>query len=52
MDDKKIIRVGENCWRSRNANRAALLVDGENYFGALHTAIMQAQYAVYILAWD
>lgn len=52
MQDKKIIRPGENCWRYVNADRAALLVDGENYFAALHAAISQARYAVYILAWD
>jgi phospholipase D1/2 len=52
MHDKKIIRLEENCWRYVNADRAALLVDGENYFGTLHNAISQAQYAVYILAWD
>lgn len=52
MHDKKIIRPEENCWRYVQADRASLLVDGENYFGALHTAISQAQSAVYILAWD
>lgn len=52
MHDKKIIRPEENCWRYVNADRAALLVDGEKYFGTLHTAISQARYAVYILAWD
>ncbi len=52
MPDKKIIRLNENCWRYVNADRAALLVDGENYFGALHAAISKARHAVYILAWD
>lgn len=52
MHDKKIIRPEENCWRYVQADRASLLVDGENYFGTLHTAISQAQSAVYILAWD
>lgn len=52
MHDQKIIRPKENCWRYVNADKAALLVDGENYFGTLHAAISQARYAVYILAWD
>ncbi|MDO8825144.1 VTT domain-containing protein [Methylophaga sp.] len=52
MRDTNIIRPGENCWRYLNADRAALLVDGENYFAALYEAIKQARYAVYILAWD
>jgi len=52
MHDKKIIRPEENCWRYVQADGASLLVDGENYFRTLHTAISQAQSAVYILAWD
>ncbi len=52
MHDKKIIRHEENCWRYVQADRASVLVDGENYFSALHAAISQAQSAVYILAWD
>jgi phospholipase D1/2 len=52
MQRKKIIRTGENCWRYVNADRATMLVDGENYYGALHTAITQARHAIYILAWD
>jgi phosphatidylserine/phosphatidylglycerophosphate/cardiolipin synthase-like enzyme/uncharacterized membrane protein YdjX (TVP38/TMEM64 family) len=52
MQETKIIRPGENCWRYLQADRAALLVDGENYFDALYEAIKQARHAVYILAWD
>lgn len=52
MHDTKIVHPGKNCWRHVKAERAALLVDGENYFGTLHAAILQARYAVYILAWD
>ena len=52
MHDKKIIRPEENCWRYVQADRASVLVDGENYFSALHAAISEAQSALYILAWD
>ncbi|MCL5974339.1 MAG: VTT domain-containing protein [Gammaproteobacteria bacterium] len=52
MQETKIIRPGENCWRYLKADRAALLVDGENYFGTLYEAIKQARHVIYILAWD
>ncbi|HEX7028826.1 MAG TPA: VTT domain-containing protein [Gammaproteobacteria bacterium] len=47
-----LFRPGENCWRVERAQRVALLVDGENYFGALHEALCNAQRCVRILAWD
>lgn len=47
-----IFKPGENCWRIERSDRLALLVDGENYFGALHDALCSAQRCVRILAWD
>lgn len=48
----EIIQPEKNCWRYLQADRASILVDGENYFSALHAAITQAQHTIYILAWD
>lgn len=45
-------KPGENCWRIERADRTALLVDGENYFQALHQALCNARHCVRILAWD
>lgn len=48
----KIIKPGKNCWQTAPAQRAKLLIDGENYFPAIHQAIQNAQHSVLILAWD
>lgn len=52
MNAEMIIRPGKNCWQTARAQRAKLLIDGENYYPALHQAIQNAQHDVLILAWD
>lgn len=52
MKSEPILRPDENCWKTARASRAKLLIDGENYFPALHQAIQNAQHSVLILAWD
>jgi len=47
-----ILKEGNNCWQKTHADQVALLIDGENYFGALHAAIQRAKHSVYILSWD
>jgi len=47
-----ILKPGHNCWRIREAQRAAFLVDGAAYFEALASAISKAQKTIYISAWD
>ncbi len=43
---------GRNCWRMEAANRFALLIDGEAYYGALAKAMRGAQRWIALLAWD
>src|SRR5690606_1204708 len=43
---------GETCWRLAHADRAAVLIDGEEYFTALDDALERAQRSVRILGWD
>lgn len=43
---------GSNCWQTANASRAAVLIDGENYFPAFRQAVLNARHQVLILAWD
>ncbi|SHI09786.1 VTT domain-containing protein [Desulfofustis glycolicus] len=45
-------KPSENCWRVRRGDRVAVLVDGKDYFQALHEAILQARRSVFILGWD
>lgn len=47
-----ILRPGHNVWRVAQAERAALLVDGANYFGALRQAMIAAERSIAIVGWD
>jgi phosphatidylserine/phosphatidylglycerophosphate/cardiolipin synthase-like enzyme/uncharacterized membrane protein YdjX (TVP38/TMEM64 family) len=48
----RLLEPGRNCWRLERADRVALLIDGEAYFRALHTAITRARHSILILAWE
>ncbi|MCL4684363.1 hypothetical protein KJ059_06370 [Myxococcota bacterium] len=48
----RLLIEGRTCWRLRRADRAAVLIDGEEYFSALDAALERAQRSVRILAWD
>lgn len=52
MTKTPILKEGNNCWQKKHADQVALLIDGENYFGALHAVIQRAKHTVYILSWD
>src|SRR5687768_17188052 len=41
-----------NVWRKTRADRAAVLVDGDAYFRAVHHALLSARQQVWILGWD
>lgn len=43
---------GDTCWRRVRADRAAALIDGANYFGALRASLLQAERSVFILGWE
>lgn len=47
-----VFRPGENCQRIATARRAAVLVDGENYFRAVHSAMRRARRSIMIVGWD
>lgn len=51
---ERLIRAGAsgNAWRVEPARRAALLVDGDAYFRAVHHALLQARQQILILGWD
>lgn len=46
------LRAGHNCWRVEPANRVAVCVDGESYFGRLRESLIGAQHSIAIAAWD
>ena len=47
-----LLTAGRTCWRVERAARAAVLVDGERYFGALAAALERAEQCVFLLGWD
>lgn len=49
---KSFFNCGDNCWELANAEQAAFLVDGEDYYRAVSEAFEQAQHTIYILGWD
>ncbi len=49
---QSILVEGDTCWTVREAGRAAVLVDGAAYFGALRSALLKAQRSIFIVGWD
>src|SRR5262245_55059893 len=47
-----LFHAGVNCWRTAHAKRAALLVDGDDYFRAFSAAAERARRSIMVLAWD
>ena len=47
-----ILRPGRNVWRIEPASRAAVLIDGANFFRALREALIAARRSVLIVGWD
>lgn len=47
-----LLRPGQTIWRLARAGRAAVLLDGAEYFGALRSALLQARHSVTFVGWD
>lgn len=47
-----LARVGRNCWRTTQAARLAVLVDGEDYYRALHHALRAARRSILFVGWE
>lgn len=43
---------GRNCWRVATASRAAVIVDAEDYFIHLRTAMLAARERILMIGWD
>ena len=50
--DRPILKKGHNCWRIAPAKRAAVLIDGANYYAQLDKVIRGAQKSILIIGWD
>jgi phospholipase D1/2 len=51
-DTPSLLKEGQTCWKVSNATRAALLVDGEQYFAVLRESLLQAREQILIAGWD
>jgi phosphatidylserine/phosphatidylglycerophosphate/cardiolipin synthase-like enzyme/uncharacterized membrane protein YdjX (TVP38/TMEM64 family) len=49
---KSILAEGKNCWRIRNADRVAFLVDAASYFDAFAMAAARAEKSILMACWD
>ncbi len=47
-----IFREGENCWVTSQVAHAAPLIDGADYYRALHSSIVKARHSIFIVGWD
>jgi phosphatidylserine/phosphatidylglycerophosphate/cardiolipin synthase-like enzyme len=48
----RVLKPGRNCWKVASADRAAVLIDGQSYFGRLEQALLAARRSILILGWD
>ena len=48
----EILSEGTSCWRRAKAHRAAVLIDGADYFAALRSSILRAEKSIFIVGWD
>ena len=46
------VQPNHNVWRVARAGRAAMLVDGANYFAAIRGAMIRAERSIMIAGWD
>lgn len=46
-----LLKAGSTCWRAEVTERAAVLVDVEDYFAAVKSAISKARRTVHMLGW-
>lgn len=52
VENIDLFKTGRNCWKTCNADHAALLIDSSNYYGALYESICRAQRSIFVLGWD
>jgi phosphatidylserine/phosphatidylglycerophosphate/cardiolipin synthase-like enzyme/uncharacterized membrane protein YdjX (TVP38/TMEM64 family) len=47
-----ILQTQKNCWQIARAERAAFIIDGEDYFAAVRDTLVQARRSIFIIGWD
>jgi phosphatidylserine/phosphatidylglycerophosphate/cardiolipin synthase-like enzyme len=49
---RPILKQGHNCWRVAPAKRAAVLIDGADYYAQLEKVLRRARKSIIIVGWD
>nr|WP_320010577.1 VTT domain-containing protein [uncultured Desulfobulbus sp.] len=49
---KAIFQETKNCWKLLPAERVAIIIDGEEYYRALHEAMRKAEHRIMLVGWD
>ena len=47
-----LYRIGDNCWDTGVAEKAALLIDCASYYRVLYHALCKAKQSIFVLGWD
>ncbi|MBS0245835.1 MAG: VTT domain-containing protein [Proteobacteria bacterium] len=47
-----LLKPDHNVWRIARAERAAMLIDGANYFAAVRSAMIKAERSILVAGWD
>ena len=46
------LRAGHNCWRIVRADRAAIVIDAEDFYRAAREAMLSAKHQIILVGWD
>jgi phosphatidylserine/phosphatidylglycerophosphate/cardiolipin synthase-like enzyme len=52
MSGTCLFRPGENCWRVKPADDFSIIVDADDYFGAIRRTMMAAEQLIFLVGWD
>lgn len=47
-----ILSEKENCWQLASVDRAAFIIDAEDYFRAFRESVSLARHSIFVLGWD
>ncbi|MFB2550844.1 phospholipase D-like domain-containing protein [Ensifer soli] len=52
VEGAPVVAIGRNAWMAADADRMAVLVDGQAYFRALADVLSRSQRSIWIVGWD
>lgn len=52
MPDNTLFSPGDNCWKVAESDHMSVVIDCENFYRAVHEAIVRARKSIFIVGWD